>query len=123
MNKQCLDCFRFFRNELCFEYHKDKVNIDCKYSICERFSICQNCFKFVDRVDLDKNKIDKHICTKKKCLKCRKIVDENHHCTIQPYKTSLTKKFTIYFYDLETTEIEIIKSMNQSCFVLRKINV
>lgn len=113
MNKQCSDCFRFFRNELCYAYHKEKVNIDCKYTICERFSICQICFQFVDRVDMDKNKINKHVCNQKKCLKCRKIVDQNHHCTIQPYKKPMPQKFTIYFYDLETTQNKTICIKNK----------
>lgn len=110
---QCLDCFRYFKGEQCLSNHKIKDE-DNKYSVCERFSICQSCFKFIDQIKLDKEGIKEHLCNQIKCINCKKIVINDHGCTIKPYKKSMPKKFVLYFYDIETVQKkEILDNKNR----------
>lgn len=102
-NIKCTHCFRYFKDENCYLNHQIKKP-ENTYSVCDRFSICQYCFKFIDQIKLDKYKVQNHSRDHIECLKCNKIVKNNHGCTIQPYKRAMCKKFVIYFYDIETVQ-------------------
>ena len=79
--KFCKDCNRFFKNEECFNRHRDD-NGPAK-SLCRALVKCDKCQRVVIRAS-----IDDHYCGKVRCSTCQMYVrPENHKCYLQPVKT------------------------------------
>lgn len=90
---QCEQCNRSFRGPDCFMRHK-------KNKICKTLSICTDCVKFIDL--RENNQI--HVCSNKYCNICKKTVDCDHQCYIQPYTKKPPAQFCIIYFDLECTQ-------------------
>lgn len=73
-----------------------------KNKICETIWICSDCSKFIDENDLTEFK--KHVCSDKFCDICKRTVEADHQCYIQPYLKKPPNKYCIIFFDLECTQ-------------------
>lgn len=117
----CKNCNRMFRNTRCLKNHLKQESIKItktiteKWSICERYKICQKCFKFYDLLTL--NKRDKeHKCEEKFSSYYKLDVPLNHNCCIQKYEKNMPKNFVIVFYDLEIVQnktVSLIESRKE----------
>lgn len=118
----CTICNRMFKNDFYYENHLKKElikitkNKNEEWSVCERYKICQKCFKFYDCLDIhrkNKNIPIEHKCEEKYCTYCKMYVFLNHNCNIQTYNSKMLDKFVIFFYDLETVQnkpVSLIKA-------------
>jgi len=85
----CDICKRCFKGSTCFDNH-------VTHSICDKFKLCPNCFKTVDK---------KHHCGKIFCKICKKHQSQGHLCYMQvDSRQPKTNETLFIFYDLETRQ-------------------
>lgn len=103
----CVKCNRSFKSPKCFRNHRKSRGIR-DYTVCQQYSLCPTCFKFVDilkqKITKDGRKDKPHKCDEKYCFYCYEYVSIDHQCNIKPYKMKMPKTFIIIFYDIETVQ-------------------
>ncbi len=99
--KQCVDCARYCRSDICYEMHKQPQS-DGVRSRCDLVKYCSKCCRQY-RVKWTANKRLTHVCAPTKCPHCSAILldEEEHSCYIQPLKPCVHDEKYIY-YDFET---------------------
>ena len=75
----CRDCNRYFKNQVCFNNHK-QLN-EYGSSSCLRYIKCHDCNKVIKRVN---QAPEAHHCGQLKCNTCKEFIDQNHLCYMQP---------------------------------------
>lgn len=131
----CEQCNRFFKSKNCFDKHKKNREGE-KYTVCEQYAVCKQCFTFYDKLQLEKLNRKKdvsktHTCGERYCFYCaRFIMGANHYCNIKVYTQNKTKKFMLCFFDIETVQKKtvvkskkkrVLKSLDEQKQILDKI--
>lgn len=106
-NVTCDDCNRFFKNFQCLTNHKKIMLINkekVKRSVCEYLRVCGKCRSFIDYRKRDST----HICSESFCNICKTLVEDRftHECYIPLYKKNPPENFILYFYDIESMQID-----------------
>jgi hypothetical protein len=106
---KCNDCNFTCFGKSCFEAHKSilpqttKGTDDHQLSLCQKRHKCNQCEKVIE---LQKQKLEDHICGQYHCLQCSKFVDLDHLCFLRRKKTKISKGKFLYF-DFETTQDDV----------------
>ena len=99
----CNECNRLFRNQLCYDHHKEPMNGGGR-SVCEVIRKCEKCGKAMDVRHI---KDGGHICGKK-CPTCGVTLeskDTDHQCYIQPMEQAEERSYNhLLFFDFEATQ-------------------
>ena len=99
----CNECDRLFKNQACYDHHKEPVNGGGK-SICEAIRKCEKCGK---AMGVGKIKDGGHICGKK-CRTCGLILkqeDNDHKCYVQQLEQEEESSYNqLLFFDFEATQ-------------------
>ena len=99
----CNDCDRVFKNQACYDRHKEPVNGGGR-SVCESVRKCEKCG---NAMDVRKIKDGGHICGKK-CRTCGLILkqeDNDHKCYMQQLEQEEESSYNqLLFFDFEATQ-------------------
>ena len=99
----CNECDRLFKNQACYDRHKNEPMNDGGRTVCEVIRKCDKCSKAMD-VRKIKNG---HICGKK-CRTCGLILnqeDTDHKCYIQQLEQEEESSYNhLLFFDFEATQ-------------------
>ena len=113
--KRCHDCARHFAGDECFEYHKSqKVHANNK-TTCETKKFCPKCEKSYTLGGIGSKKLEKHICGKTMCSKCKLVLPDDHPCYFSPWEPPEKSKNIRYmriYYDIETTQSDQYEDKN-----------
>ena len=100
----CNECDRLFKNQACYDRHKDEPINGGGRSICETVRKCEKCGK---TTDVRHMKDGGHICGKK-CRTCGLILnqeDTDHKCYIQQLEQEEESSYNhLLFFDFEATQ-------------------
>ena len=108
----CQECDRLFKNQTCYDRHKQEPINGGGKTVCEKIRKCPECKK-----SMDVRKINKHPCVdNKECSTC-KIVrnpnDLNHKCYMQQQQPKEESSYTqLLFFDFECTQEHGIHEVN-----------
>ena len=108
----CKECDRLFKNQACYDRHKQEPIDGGGKSVCEKIRKCQKCKK-----SMDVRKIRAHQCIdNKECPTC-KIVrnpnDLNHKCYMQQQQPKEESSYNqLLFFDFECTQEHGIHEVN-----------
>ena len=98
----CNECERLFKNQACYDHHKDPVNGGSR-SVCEVIRKCEKCGKAMDVRKMGKG----HTCGKK-CRTCDLILsqeDTDHKCYMQQLEQEEESSYNhLLFFDFEATQ-------------------
>ena len=109
---ECHECARLFKNQTCYDRHKqDPINGGGK-TVCEKIRKCSKCHN-----SMDVRKLNKHQCVdNKKCLTCkigRNPNDLNHKCYMQQLEPKEESSYNqLLFFDFECTQEHGIHEVN-----------
>ena len=108
----CKECDRLFKNQTCYDRHKQEPINGGGKTVCEKIRKCPTCHK-----SMDVRKLNKHQCVdNKKCPTCktgRKPNDPNHKCYIQPLEPKEEPSYKqLLFFDFECTQEHGIHEVN-----------
>ncbi len=114
--KQCEDCARYCRSDICYEMHKQPQIVGVR-SRCDLVKYCDKCCRQY-RVKWTGDKQLTHVCTPSKCPHCSAILldEEEHSCYIQPLKPCVHDEKYIY-YDFETMHENRRHTANYVCAI------
>ena len=108
----CNECGRLFKNQACYDRHKQEAINGGGKTVCEKIRKCPKC-----KQSMDVRKIKGHQCVdNKKCPTCkreRNPQDLNHKCYMQqrePKEESSYKQ--LLFFDFECTQEHGIHEVN-----------
>ena len=101
-HKTCTDCDRTFKNQACYDHHKQPVDGGGR-SVCQIIRKCPGC----DRpMDIRKHK-NGHICGKK-CTTCKVVYkpkETEHVCYMQQLEPAEESSYNhLLFFDFESTQ-------------------
>ena len=108
----CQECDRLFKNQTCYDRHKQEPINGGGKTVCEKIRKCPKCKK-----SMDVRKIRAHQCVdNKECPTC-KIVrnpnDLNHKCYMQQQQPKEESSYTqLLFFDFECTQEHGIHEVN-----------
>ena len=99
----CNECDRLFKNQVCYDRHKNElINVGGR-TMCEVIRKCDKCSKAMDIRKIKNG----HICGKK-CRTCRLILnqeDTDHKCYIQQLEQEEDSSYNhLLFFDFEATQ-------------------
>ena len=108
----CQECDRLFKNQACYDRHKQEPINGGGRTVCETVRKCSTCHK-----SMDVRKLNKHPCVdKKKCPTCkieRNPSDPNHKCYIQQQEPKEEPSYAqLLFFDFECTQEHGIHEVN-----------
>ena len=108
----CNECHRLFKNQTCYDRHKQEPINGGGKTVCEKIRKCPKCKK-----SMDVRKIRAHSCVdNKECPTCKIVRDPkdlNHKCYMQqeqPKEESSYKQ--LLFFDFECTQEHGIHEVN-----------
>ena len=108
----CQECDRFFKNQTCYDRHKQEPINTGGRTVCQAVRKCPKC-----RKSMDVRKLNKHPCVdNKECPTCKAVLnpnDPNHKCYMQqeqPKEESSYKQ--LLFFDFECTQEHGIHEVN-----------
>ena len=100
----CNECNRLFKNQACYDRHKNEPINGGGRSVCEAVRKCEKCG---NAMDVRKIKDGGHICGKK-CRTCGLILkqeDNDHKCYIQQLEQEEESSYNqLLFFDFEATQ-------------------
>ena len=100
----CNECDRVFRNQECYDRHKNEPINSGGRTVCQVIRKCEKCGKSVDVRHL---KPDAHLCGRK-CKICHLIItpeDTDHKCYIQQLEQEEESSYNhLLFFDFEATQ-------------------
>ena len=108
----CNECDRLFKNQVCYDRHKQQPINGGGRTVCEVIRKCPKCEQ-----SMDVRKIGKpHQCVDKKCPTCkimRNPQDLNHKCYMQQLEPEKKSSYTqLLFFDFECTQEHGIHEVN-----------
>ena len=108
----CNECDRLFKNQMCYDRHKQEPVNGGGRTVCEVIRKCPTC-----KVSMDVRKKNGHQCIdNKKCPTCkieRNPNDLNHKCYMQQQEPKEESSYTqLLFFDFECTQEHGIHEVN-----------
>ena len=108
----CNECNRFFKNQVCYDRHKQEPVNGGGRTVCEKIKKCSTCHH-----SMDVRKIRTHQCVdNKKCSTCkawRNPNDLNHKCYMQQLEPKEENSYAqLLFFDFECTQEHGIHEVN-----------
>ena len=108
----CQECDRFFKNQVCYERHKQEPINGGGRTVCQAVRKCPTC-----RKSMDVRKLRNHLCVdNKKCPTCKvkcNPVDPNHQCYIQQEQVKGEPSYAqLLFFDFECNQERGIHEVN-----------
>ena len=108
----CDECNRLFKNQACYDRHKQQPINGGGRTVCEKIRKCPKCEQ-----SMDVRKIGKpHQCVDKKCPTCkveRNPQDLNHKCYMQQLEPKEESSYNhLLFFDFECTQEHGIHEVN-----------
>ena len=108
----CQECHRLFKNQACYDRHKQEPINGGGRTVCEAVRKCLTCHK-----SMDVGKLNKHPCVdKKKCSTCNAVLDPNdpnHKCYMQQEQLKEEPSYAqLLFFDFECTQEHGIHEVN-----------
>ena len=108
----CHECDRLFKNQACYDRHKQQPINGGGRTVCQVIRKCPKC-----KQSMDVRKIGKaHQCVDKKCPTCKKErnpSDLNHQCYMQQLKPKEESSYNkLLFFDFECTQEHGIHEVN-----------
>ena len=107
----CNECDRLFKNQVCYDRHKEQPINGGGRTVCEVIRKCQKCKKA-----MDVRHIRGHACVDKKCPTCkikRNPQDLNHQCYMQQQELKEESSYNhLLFFDFECTQEHGIHEVN-----------
>ena len=108
----CQECDRLFKNQTCYDRHKQEPINGGGRTVCEAVRKCSTCHK-----SMDVRKLNKHPCVDKKtCSTCkieRNPSDPNHKCYMQQEQPKEEPGYAqLLFFDFECTQEHGIHEVN-----------
>ena len=101
---ECNECNRLFKNQACYDRHKNEPINGGGRTVCEAVRKCEKCG---NAMDVRKIKDGGHICGKK-CRTCGLIInqeDNDHKCYIQQLEQEEESSYNqLLFFDFEATQ-------------------
>ena len=99
----CNECDRVFKNQACYDHHKNEPIDGGGRTVCEVIRKCEKCGKVMDVRQIKNG----HICGKK-CRTCGLILnqeDTDHKCYIQQLEQEEDSSYNhLLFFDFEATQ-------------------
>ena len=108
----CNECKRLFKNQVCYDRHKQEPINGGGKTVCEKIRKCPKC-----KQSMDVRKISGHQCIdNKKCPTCkieRNPNDLNHKCYMQQLQPKEESSYNqLLFFDFECTQEHGIHEVN-----------
>ena len=105
----CKECDRLFKNQVCYDRHKQEPINGGGRTVCEAVKNCPKCHK-----SMDVRKLNKHPCVdNKKCSTCEAVLNPNHQCYIQQEEPKEEPSYAqLLFFDFECTQEHGIHEVN-----------
>ena len=108
----CQECDRFFKNQTCYDRHRQEPINGGGRTVCEAVRKCPKCHH-----SMDVRKLNKHPCVdNKKCSTCNAVLtpnDPNHKCYIQQEQAKEEPSYAqLLFFDFECTQEHGIHEVN-----------
>ena len=108
----CQECDRLFKNQACYDRHKQEPINGGGRTVCEAVRKCPKCGK-----SMDVRYLNKHSCVdNKKCPTCKAVLnpeDLNHKCYIQQEQPKEEPSYAqLLFFDFECTQEHGIHEAN-----------
>ena len=109
---ECQECHRLFKNQVCYDRHKQEPSNGGGRSVCQAVRKCLKCKK-----SMDVRKLNKHPCVdNKKCSTCKAVLnpdDPNHQCYMQQEQPKEEPSYAqLLFFDFECTQEHGIHEVN-----------
>ena len=109
---ECYECARLFKNQTCYDRHKQEPINGGGRTVCETVRKCSKCHN-----SMDVRKLNKHPCVdNKKCPTCkigRNPNDLNHKCYMQQLEPKEESSYNqLLFFDFECTQEHGIHEVN-----------
>ena len=109
----CNECDRLFKNQLCYNRHKEQPIDGGGRVVCEAIRKCPTCKK---SMDVRKITAKGHECVDRKCPTCkieRNPEDLNHKCYMQQLEPNEESSYNhLLFFDFECTQERAIHEVN-----------
>ena len=110
----CRECDRLFKNQACYDRHKQESIDGGGRTVCEAIRKCPKCKKSMDARRI---KAKGHQCVdNKECPTCKVVRnpnDPNHKCYIQPLEPKEESSYKqLLFFDFECTQEHGIHEVN-----------
>ena len=108
----CQECDRFFKNQTCYDRHKQEPIDGGGRTVCQAVRKCPKCKK-----SMDVRKLNKHPCVdNKECPTCKAVLnpnDPNHKCYMQQEQPKEEPSYAqLLFFDFECTQEHGIHEVN-----------
>ena len=108
----CQECHRFFKNQVCYDRHKQEPINGGGRTVCEAVRKCPKCKK-----SMDVRKLNNHPCVdNRKCSTCEAVLDPNdpnHKCYMQQEQPKEEPSYAqLLFFDFECTQEHGIHEVN-----------
>ena len=100
----CKECDRFFKNQVCYDRHKQEPINGGGRTVCQTVRKCPKC-----RNSMDVRRLKTHSCVdNKKCPTCKVVrnpSDPNHQCYMQQEQVKEEPSYAqLLFFDFECTQ-------------------
>ena len=109
----CQECDRLFKNQACYDRHKEEPIDGSGRTVCEKIRKCPKCKQ---AMDVGRIRPGGHECVEKKCPTCkimRNPQDLNHQCYMQQLQPKEESSYNqLLFFDFECTQEHGIHEVN-----------
>ena len=109
----CNECDRLFKNQACYDRHKQQPINGGGRTVCEKIRKCSKCHQ---AMDVRKIRDGGHTCVDKKCPTCkieRNPNDLDHLCYMQQLEHKEESSYNhLLFFDFECTQERAIHEVN-----------
>ena len=108
----CQECHRLFKNQVCYDRHKQEPINGGGRTVCEAVRKCPKCHN-----SMDVRKLNNHSCVdNKKCSTCNVVLtpnDPNHKCYMQQEQVKEEPSYAqLLFFDFECNQERGIHEVN-----------
>ena len=108
----CNECHRFFKNQACYDRHKQEPINGGGRTVCQAVRKCPTCHK-----SMDVRKLNNHPCVdNKECPTCKAVLDPNdpnHKCYMQQEQPKEEPSYAqLLFFDFECNQERGIHEVN-----------
>ena len=105
----CQECDRLFKNQTCYDRHKQEPIDGSGRTVCEAVRKCPKCHN-----SMDVRKLNKHPCVDNKtCSTCEAVLNPDHQCYMQQEQVKEEPSYAqLLFFDFECTQEHGIHEVN-----------